>query len=52
MQAETFHYDNRIVKNFAFATILWGAVGMLVGLLAAVQMYCWPDILPVKNMLN
>ncbi|MFN7540713.1 MAG: cytochrome-c oxidase, cbb3-type subunit I [Bacteroidota bacterium] len=44
MQAETFHYDNRIVKNFAFATILWGAVGMLVGLLAAVQMY-----LPAAN---
>ena len=44
MQAETFHYDNRIVKNFAFATILWGVVGMLVGLLAAVQMY-----LPAAN---
>lgn len=44
MQAETFNYDNRIVKNFAFATILWGAVGMLVGLLAAVQMY-----LPAAN---
>lgn len=44
MQAETFYYDNRIVKNFAFATILWGAVGMLVGLLAAVQMY-----LPAAN---
>jgi len=38
MQVETFYYDNRIVKNFAFAAIFWGAVGMLVGLLAAVQM--------------
>jgi cytochrome c oxidase cbb3-type subunit I/II len=44
MQVETFYYDNRIVKNFAFATILWCAVGMLVGLLAAVQMY-----LPAAN---
>lgn len=44
MQVETFYYDNRIVKNFAFAAILWGAVGMLVGLLAAVQMY-----LPAAN---
>lgn len=44
MQVETFYYDNRIVKNFAFATILWGVVGMLVGLLAAVQMY-----LPAAN---
>lgn len=45
MQVETFYYDNRIVKNFAFAAILWGAVGMLVGLLAAVQMY-----LPAANL--
>ncbi|MBU3743077.1 MAG: cytochrome-c oxidase, cbb3-type subunit I [Sediminibacterium sp.] len=45
MQVETFYYDNRIVKNFAFATILWGTVGMLVGLLAAVQMY-----LPAANL--
>ena len=44
MQVETFYYDNRIVKNFAFATLLWGIVGMLVGLLAAVQMY-----LPAAN---
>ncbi|MBI1692513.1 MAG: bifunctional cbb3-type cytochrome C oxidase subunit I/II, partial [Bacteroidetes bacterium] len=44
MQVETFYYDNRIVKNFAFATLLWGAVGMLAGLLAAVQMY-----LPAAN---
>jgi len=44
MQVETFFYDNRIVKNFAFAAIFWGAVGMLVGLLAAVQMY-----LPAAN---
>ena len=45
MQVETFYYDNRIVKNFAFATLLWGVVGMLVGLLAAVQMY-----LPAANL--
>ena len=44
MQVETFYYDNRVVKNFAFATLLWGVVGMLVGLLAAVQMY-----LPAAN---
>lgn len=39
MQVEKFHYDNRIVKMFAYATILWGVVGMLAGLLAAVQLY-------------
>ncbi|MCB1070997.1 MAG: cbb3-type cytochrome c oxidase subunit I, partial [Kiritimatiellae bacterium] len=38
---EQFSYDNRIVRDFAFATTLWGLVGMLVGLLAAVQLY-WP----------
>lgn len=39
MQVEKFHYDNRIVKMFAYATVLWGVVGMLAGLLAAVQLY-------------
>ena len=38
-QLEHFNYDNKIVKNFAFATILWGAVGMLVGVLIAFQMF-------------
>ncbi len=35
---ERFQYDNRIVKNFLFFTIFWGAVGMLVGLWAAFQL--------------
>ena len=35
---ERFEYDNRIVKNFLFVTILWGLVGMLVGLTAALQL--------------
>jgi cytochrome c oxidase cbb3-type subunit I/II len=39
MAVETFSYDNKIVKNFAYATILWGAVGMLVGVLVAFQLY-------------
>lgn len=44
MQVEKFYYDNKIVKLFAYATILWGAVGMLLGLLIAVQIY-----LPAAN---
>ncbi len=36
---ETFKYDNRIVRAFAIATVLWGVVGMTVGLLAAVQLF-------------
>lgn len=39
MQAlEKFHYDNKIVRNFTYATILWGIVGMLVGLWVALLM--------------
>jgi cytochrome c oxidase cbb3-type subunit I/II len=35
---ERFAYDNKIVKQFAYATALWGAVGMLVGLIIALQL--------------
>lgn len=38
MQVEKFYYDNRIVKNFAYATILWGVVGMLAGLWVSLQL--------------
>ncbi len=41
MEAQRFSYDNKIVRNFVYATILWGIVGMLVGLLAALQL-TWP----------
>ncbi len=39
MNVETFKYDNRIVRAFAIATVIWGIVGMVVGLLAAVQLF-------------
>ncbi|MGF2412721.1 cytochrome-c oxidase, cbb3-type subunit I [Ferruginibacter sp.] len=38
MQVEKFYYDNKIVRNFAYATVVWGAVGMLVGLWVALQL--------------
>jgi cytochrome c oxidase cbb3-type subunit I/II len=38
MELQTFSYDNRIVKNFAIATVVWGFVGMLVGLLVAIDL--------------
>jgi cytochrome c oxidase cbb3-type subunit I/II len=38
MELQTFSYDNRIVKNFAIATVVWGFVGMLVGLLVALDL--------------
>ena len=35
VQVETFYYDNKTVKMFAYATLFWGVVGMLAGLWAA-----------------
>jgi cytochrome c oxidase cbb3-type subunit I/II len=46
MQAlERFQYDNKIVRNFAYATIIWGVVGMLAGLWVALLM-----VFPQWNM--
>ncbi|MBI5727127.1 MAG: cbb3-type cytochrome c oxidase subunit I, partial [Ignavibacteriales bacterium] len=39
MQLETFRYDNTIVKKFTLATVVWGVVGMLVGLIIALQIF-------------
>lgn len=39
MQVEKFYYDNKIVRAFGYATIVFGLVGMLVGLWVAVQIY-------------
>ena len=36
---ETFNYDNKIVRNFAVATMIWGSVGMLVGVIIAFQIF-------------
>ena len=39
MQKEIFNYDNKIVRNFAIATAIWGIVGMLVGIIVASQLF-------------
>ena len=36
---EKFYYDNKIVRDFAIATIVWGIIGMTVGLLVAMQLF-------------
>lgn len=41
MELEKFSYDNKIVKAFIIATVVFGLVGMLVGLTAALQLV-WP----------
>ncbi|MBP7345323.1 MAG: cytochrome-c oxidase, cbb3-type subunit I [Sediminibacterium sp.] len=38
MQLEKFSFDNSIVRKFAFATVLWAIVGMLVGVIIAFQL--------------
>lgn len=43
MEVQQFHYDNKIVKNFLYATMLWGVVGMLVGLILAF-MFLFPNL--------
>lgn len=43
MEVQQFYYDNKIVKKFLYATIFWGAIGMIVGLLVAC-MYLFPNL--------
>jgi len=38
IEIQTFEYDNTIVRNFGLATIIFGIVGMSVGLLIAIQL--------------
>lgn len=43
-KVDTFYYDNKIVRDFAYATAFWGLIGMTVGLLAALQL-----VIPALN---
>ncbi len=38
---ETYNY--RVVRQFAFMTVIWGVVGMLVGVIIAAQL-AWPEL--------
>jgi cytochrome c oxidase cbb3-type subunit I/II len=42
---DRFAYDNRTVRDFAVATVVWGVIGMLVGVLVASQLFA-----PVMNL--
>ena len=37
----TIEYNDKIVRQFILATVIWGAVGMLVGVLIASQLNFW-----------
>jgi len=39
MQLEKFSYDNQVVKQFMVAAVIFAVVGMLVGLIIAIQLY-------------
>jgi cytochrome c oxidase cbb3-type subunit I/II len=43
MEMQQFYYDNKIVKKFIYATIVFGVVGMLVGLILAL-MFLFPNL--------
>ncbi|MGR7811957.1 cytochrome-c oxidase, cbb3-type subunit I [Lacinutrix undariae] len=43
MEVQQFYYDNKIVKNFLYATMFWAVIGMLVGLLLAF-MFIFPNL--------
>lgn len=49
MALETFQYDNRIVRNFSIATIAWGVIGMLIGVIIAFQL-AFPDWLGIFHV--
>jgi len=42
-QVDRFQYDNQIVRNFAIASVIFGIIGMIVGLLLALQ-FIWPEL--------
>lgn len=44
---QTFYYDNKIVRNFAYATVFWGALGMLVGLYVSLEL-----VFPSLNIMQ
>ena len=43
MEMQQFYYDNKIVKKFLYACIVFGVVGMLVGLILAI-MFLFPNL--------
>lgn len=43
MSLETFYYDNNVVRKFGIATVVWGTIGMLVGVFVASQL-AWPEL--------
>jgi len=43
MSSEKAFYNDKVVLQFTVMTVVWGIVGMLVGVIIAAQLY-WPDL--------
>ena len=41
--APVAHYDDQVVRQFAVMTVVWGIVGMSVGVFIAAQLF-WPEL--------
>ena len=37
----TIEFNDKIVRQFLLASVIWGAVGMLVGVIVAAQLNFW-----------
>ena len=51
MNVERFQYDNGVVRSFAIATVIWGVVGFVVGLVVALKLV-FPDFLGFVPQLS
>jgi len=51
MEKQQFYYDNKIVKLFFWATVLWGVVAMLVGLMVAF-LFLYPNYMADISWLS
>ena len=43
MKSTATHYNDKVVRQFAIMTVVWGIVGMLVGVVIAAQLL-WPAL--------
>ena len=41
--AQATTYNDKVVRQFAIMTVVWGVVGMLVGVIIAAQL-AWPEL--------
>ena len=46
METQRIVYNDKVVRQFLWASVLFGIVGMLVGIIIALQLAWWPANLP------